>query len=213
LSLYLETFKKYELPRDEQLKYIEYMLADVQRLTGNITRILNLARLENKKYKTEFSGLDPAAVIQSFLKKNAHLFTGSRIQFNNDLEQGVRLKINPSLFEILIMNLMTNAIKYNTSAAPSINIRTTQIPGKVQILVQDNGIGFIASEKKKIFKKFYQVGSSDNMSAKGSGLGLYLVQSIAKIHRGSISATSTGPGKGATFKLTLPLPQKKQNET
>lgn len=212
LSLYLETFQKYDLPRDEQLKYIDYMLADVQRLTGNITRILNLARLENKKYKAEFSGLDPAVVIQSFLEKNVHLFANSRIQFNNKLEQSVRLKINPSLFEILIMNLMTNAIKYNTSAAPSIDILVTQIPGKVQIQVQDNGIGFVASEKKKIFKKFYQIGTSDDMSAKGSGLGLYLAQSIAKIHSGNISAISTGPGKGATFKLTLPLPKKKQRE-
>jgi two-component system, OmpR family, phosphate regulon sensor histidine kinase PhoR len=209
LSLYLETFQKYELPRDEQLKYIEYMLADVQRLTGNITRILNLARIENKKYRAEFSGLEPATVISQFLEKNGHLFSNCRVRFSNDIDKTVRLRINPSLFEILIMNLMTNAIKYNTSPAPSIDIRVKQIPGSVQIQIQDNGIGFAASEKKKIFKKFYQIGSSDDMSAKGSGLGLYLAQSIAKIHRGSISATSAGPGKGATFKLTLPLPKKK----
>ena len=69
----------------------------------------------------------------------------------------------------------------------------------------DNGIGFEKGERKKIFKKFYQVGRSDDMTAKGSGIGLYLAQNIARIHKGHIRAHSAGPGKGAEFTFTLPL--------
>jgi len=70
---------------------------------------------------------------------------------------------------------------------------------------KDNGIGFDRSERNKIFKKFYQIGRSQDMSAKGSGIGLFMVQNIAKIHKGKISAWSPGVGQGAVFTLTLPL--------
>ncbi len=208
LSLYLETFQKYELARSEQLKYIDYMLLDVQRLSGNITRILNLARIENKNYTAEFAWLDPGSVIKRFLEKNGHLFENCSIHMTDEKMNHRYLRINTSLFEILLMNLMTNAIKYNTSETPAIDIKIQPVAGKLKIEVSDNGIGFDASERKKIFKKFYQIGSSDDMTAKGSGIGLYLAQSIAKIHKGRITASSAGPGLGATFQLLLPLPGK-----
>lgn len=209
LSLYLETFQKYELPRNEQLKYIDYMLVDVQRLSGNITRILNLAKIENKNYVAEYSWLDPTVVINRFLEKNAHLFENCRIQVDNQLEQSAYLRMSPSLFEILILNLITNAIKYNDADSPTIDILVQADASKLKIAFRDNGIGFSSSEKKRIFKKFYQIGSSEDMSAKGSGIGLYLAQSIAKIHKGRINASSNGPGKGATFELVLPIPKKR----
>ncbi len=208
LSLYLETFQTYELPRDEQLKYLAYMLKDTQRLSGNITRILNLARIENKNYTAEFASLDPVAQIDRFFEKNGHLFANCRLRITNKLEPTRYLPINASLFDILLMNLMTNAIKYNTEVTPSIDILIQPVSGKLQIQVKDNGIGFEPSERKKIFKKFYQIGTSDDMSAKGSGIGLYLSQSIVKIHKGRISAESPGPGQGATFNIILPLPRR-----
>lgn len=207
LSLYLETFQKYELPRSEQLKYIDYMLVDVQRLSGNITRILNLARIENKNYVAEYAWLDPAEVIDRFLEKSGHLFENCRVRIDNQLKQTLYLRISTSLFEILMMNLITNAIKYNNAKTPAIDIVVKAAAGRFKIEVSDNGIGFEPSEKKRIFKKFYQIGSSDDMSAKGSGIGLYLAQSIARIHKGNISASSPGPGKGAVFTLDLPLPK------
>lgn len=209
LSLYLETFQKYDLPRDEQLKYISYMLVDVQRLSGNITRILNLARIENRKYVTEYTWLDPSVVIDQFLEKNGHLFKNCRITVENQLEKATYLRMNTSLFEILLMNLITNAIKYNGSDEPRIDILVQTVSGDLKISFRDNGMGFAVTEKKRIFKKFYQIGSSEDMSAKGSGIGLYLAQSIAKIHKGRINASSPGPGKGATFTLVLPLPKMK----
>ena len=68
----------------------------------------------------------------------------------------------------------------------------------------DNGIGLEKSEIRKIFRKFYQVGKSDDMTAKGSGLGLYLVDTIVRIHKGKIIAKSPGIGKGSVFTVILP---------
>ena len=195
--------------RNDQLKYIEYMIADVKRLTDNISRILNLARIEDKSYKAQLMWLDPVDVIERFLLKNSHLFADAQIDLHRAPEKAVYCRLNPTLFEILLMNIMTNAIKYNHSEKPQIKINMRLRPGVFQIDFMDNGNGFNKSEKKKIFKKFYQIGHTDDVSKKGSGIGLYLVQSIAKLHKGRISASSPGVGKGAVFTLILPFPREK----
>lgn len=210
LRLYLETFQKYDLERTDQLKYINYMLADTERLSENITRILNLARIESKSYPGEFAELEPADILKRFLENNSRLFASCRVQVHAPLQERFLCRINPSLFEILLINLMTNAMKYNNSKAPAVDIHVQQQKQRLQIRFEDNGIGFDQRESKKIFKKFYQIGRSDDMTAQGSGIGLYMVQSIARIHRGSISAYSHGPGQGAVFTLSLPLSKTKE---
>ncbi len=79
LRLYLETFIKHELPRDKQLKYLDYMLADVGRLSDNINGILNLARIEAKIYGGEFVVVDLVEEVEEFCRKNEQLFRGSEI--------------------------------------------------------------------------------------------------------------------------------------
>jgi two-component system, OmpR family, phosphate regulon sensor histidine kinase PhoR len=208
LHLYLETFRKYPLERGEQLKYIDFMLADTQRLSENVTRILDLARIESRSYPGEFTWLDPVEFIRRFLGNNQDWFAGCRIEVHTPLQERLFCRINPPLFEILLMNLMTNAIKYNTTGQPVIDIHVCPHKSRLQVRFEDNGIGFDRRERKKIFKKFYQIGRSEDMTAKGSGIGLYMVQNIAKTHNGSIAAFSQGPGQGAVFTLSLPLPKK-----
>ena len=205
LKLYLETFIKYELSRDNQLKYINYMIQDVDRLSGNINRILNLARIESKSYGDDFVACDLVYTVERFYKNNIQLFRGCEINIDNPSNRSFSYHISPSLFEMLLMNLLTNAIKYNESDVPRVDI--TFEPGKegLRLRFEDNGIGIEKHEIKKIFRKFYQIGSSDNMSARGSGLGLYLVDSIARIHKGRVKAESKGDGKGSIFTLILPF--------
>jgi len=205
LKLYLETFTKYELSRDNQLKYINYMIQDVDRLSGNINRILNLARIESKIYGDDFVACDLVYTVERFYKNNIQLFRDCEINIYNPSNRSFSYRISPSLFEMLLMNLLTNAIKYNESHVPRVDI--TFEPGKdeLRLRFEDNGIGIEKHEIKKIFRKFYQIGNSDNMSARGSGLGLYLVDSIAHIHKGRVKAESKGDGKGSIFTLILPF--------
>jgi len=204
LKLYLETFLKYELTSDERRKYIRYMLTDVSRLSENISSILNIAKLESKNYKGEFIESELVSVTQKFCKNNKHLFQNCKIHINNQLKEPVLYSIDLSLFEILLMNFLTNAIKYNNSETPGIEIDFLKANQNLEIHFSDNGIGLDKKDIKKIFKKFYQVGRVENMSAKGSGIGLNLAQNIVKIHKGKISATSKGKGKGTTFIVSLP---------
>jgi signal transduction histidine kinase len=73
------------------------------------------------------------------------------------------------------------------------------------ISFKDNGMGLEKNETKKIFRKFYQVGGGGLTTSEGSGLGLYLVSIITRIHGGEITVKSPGLGKGCEFILTLPI--------
>jgi two-component system phosphate regulon sensor histidine kinase PhoR len=205
LKLYLETFLKHELPRKEQAKYIGYMLQDVERLADNISRILNLARIETKTYGGDFLPVDLVKNIEQFHQNNRHLFGNCDIRIHNPSGQPFFYNINAPLFEMLVMNILNNGVKYNDSEKPKIDIHFRQESGRMNIRFEDNGIGVEKAERKKIFRKFYQTKKEDNLSPKGSGLGLYLVQNIAHMHRGKVIAEKRQDEKGSVFTLILPF--------
>jgi len=204
LRLYLDTAIKYQLYNEDQIKYIRYMTQDVSRLSNTINRILNIAKIESRSYGGEFLTLNIVTEIERFLLNHADQFRKSRIHFHHPSDKPYEYRLNPSLFEMLLMNLLTNALKYNTSEIPEIDISIEQRSNKLNLHFSDNGIGLEKSEIRKIFRKFYQVGKSDDMTAKGSGLGLYLVDTIVRIHKGKIIAKSQGIGKGSVFTVILP---------
>lgn len=204
LKLYLETFLKYDLAKEEQEKYLRYMIKDVERLSDNITRILELSRIESKKFKGEFVAVDIVEAVESFSTGFAHLFQNAEIVVHHPDEKDFKYDINPHLFEMLLINLVTNGIKYNRSEQPRIDISFHKNNNRIIARFEDNGIGIEKSEIKKIFKKFYQVGRSDDRSAVGSGLGLYLAQNIARIHKGVLVAESGGLDRGSALVLMFP---------
>jgi len=204
LKLFLETVSKHDLPRQDQLKYIAYMLADVERLSDHINRILNLARLESKSYQGIFEQTDIAAAVVKIVDANQPVLENCEIKINNPLTVHCAYHVDRLLFETLVMNLLTNAIRYNDAPVPRIDIRFNQGKRNLNIQFQDNGIGINAREKKKVFRKFYQARRSGSALARGSGLGLNLVQSIARLHKWRIKAESRMDSTGSIFTLILP---------
>jgi signal transduction histidine kinase len=199
LQLFLETFSRHELERQDQLKYLEFMKRDTKRLSDNVNRILQLGRLEDRDVKAEFKDEDVVSIIGHFIKNTKHLFDEGKIVFDSDLESYF-MPIDFALFEMLLMNLVTNGFIYNKSKEKIVTIKLELEKNKKLVLtISDNGIGLDQSEIKKIFKKFYQIGKT----TKGSGLGLYIVQSIAKLHRGDITASSDGRNLGTKFKIVF----------
>ncbi len=204
LKLFLETISKHDLPREDQLKYISFMLADVGRLSDHINRILNLARLESKSYKGIFEKTDIFDAIKTIVAGNNPFFENCAIRINNPLKNSCIYRVDRLLFETLVVNLLTNAVKYNRSARPAIDIRFRQRKRNLTIEFQDNGIGINAKESKRVFRKFYQAQRSGSALARGSGLGLNLVQSIARLHKWRIKAEGRQDTTGSIFTLILP---------
>ena len=103
-----------------------------------------------------------------------------------------------------VWNLLDNAVKYSTGE-PRIVVEVDGAHNnRVAVRVTDNGVGISPPELKRIFKRFYRIPASVAVRTKGSGLGLFIVRSVARKHGGRAYAQSAGPGQGSTFTLLLP---------
>ncbi|MCP4115324.1 MAG: HAMP domain-containing histidine kinase [Desulfobacteraceae bacterium] len=204
LKIYLETFMRHTLEPEDIRKYSGYMLEDVSRLIENINSILNLARIESRSYGAELTRADLVEVTRNFCDKNQTLFRNLDITITNPGNRRFVYPVNLLLFEMLLMNILSNAEKYNNCGKPALEILFNFHKQRLSIEFSDNGIGIETKEINKIFRKFYQTARQEETYVKGSGLGLYLVFSIAKIHGWRVTAKSQGKGEGATFILTSP---------
>jgi two-component system phosphate regulon sensor histidine kinase PhoR len=103
----------------------------------------------------------------------------------------------------IVLNLLTNAVKYNAENG-EIHVETRQMPqDKVRISVRDTGIGIPPESQSRIFEKFYRVPGTETV-AKGTGLGLVIAQRIAQAHGGTMGLKSK-VGEGSTFYFIIPI--------
>ena len=200
IRLFLDTFKKHELSREDQLKYIDFMIRDADRLAVNVGQILNLGKIEDRSFHLNNSNVDLYDFTNDFLERNPHLFENTNIEVKKIDHVDYLVNIDSALMEMVLMNIITNATRYNDSNRPSIQVEFRSLGKKASVSFIDNGMGIKKSEQSNIFKKFYQIGKT----SKGSGLGLYLSSQILKIHKGSIGVESQGSGLGSNFTIVLP---------
>ena len=122
-------------------------------------------------------------------------------------EPGPALPILGDHDEVLaaVSNLIDNAVKYSGTDI-GIEVETYASNGRyAEVRVKDRGAGIPSPELKRIFKRFYRIHGPAATRIKGTGLGLYIVRSVAKRHGGRAWAESSGPGQGSTFTLQLPI--------
>jgi len=104
----------------------------------------------------------------------------------------------------VLANLLDNAVKYS---GPTVRVTVAVVspaPHSVWVRVVDRGVGIPKRQLKRIFNRFYRVQPLGLKAVKGTGLGLYIVRSIARAHGGRVFAQSEGEGRGATFTVELP---------
>ena len=118
-------------------------------------------------------------------------------------EKPIFINGDSMLIQIVISNLLENALKYSPKTA-DVAIDVNAINQHAIVQVKDSGPGIAIEDRKKIFKKFYRLGNEATRIAKGTGLGLYLSQKIIKAHNGTI-LTKDNPAGGSIFMVTIPL--------
>jgi two-component system sensor histidine kinase SenX3 len=102
-----------------------------------------------------------------------------------------------------VLNLLTNAIKYS-GGSREIELALRRVDSRAEIRVADRGIGIPAEEQKRVFEKFYRSPTRENELLPGTGLGLTLVEHVARAHGGSVAVESR-PGEGSAFSIRIPL--------
>jgi PAS domain S-box-containing protein len=111
---------------------------------------------------------------------------------------------DPNRLQQVVWNLLSNAVKF-TPRGGRIDLRVVEEAGDIEISVSDSGIGFPSHFKPHVFERFRQAESGPTRLHGGLGLGLAIARHIVELHGGTIDAESPGEGRGATFKLRLPL--------
>ena len=185
-------------------EYGEYIETESRRLTQLINNILDFSKIESaeKKYKMVEADVvelvhDTVCAFAMPLREN-----GYQVSFTAPAKMLSPLVIDADAMGQVLMNLLDNAVKYS-NGNKSVAVSVSDDAQFVRIAVRDCGIGIPASEQKKIFEKFYRVGSGLVHDVKGSGLGLAIVNHVVKAHGGRVEVVSA-PGQGSTFTIVLP---------
>jgi signal transduction histidine kinase len=195
--LNLETLQKYQLDAEKQKKLIRMTLQETSRLDTLINNILVSSQLEGGGYIFSKEELDFSSLFKDCIRDAKTRYPERN--FIEDLEPEIEIAGDPLLLQLLISNLIENAVKYSPKEKPI--ICKLNRPGKdVLMNIIDEGIGIADTEKTKIFEKFYRTGNESTRKTQGTGLGLYLCRKIAGDHNADISVTNNIPS-GSNFAI------------
>jgi signal transduction histidine kinase len=197
-QLNLETILKRNLDVDQQKKMLEISLLETQRLDNLCNNILLASQLDMGEYKAIAQEVNLSVIVENTIKNFKSRFAERNFQAFIDAD--IQLKGESVLLHLLLNNLIDNAIKYS-NAGSTVTIHLHQDNTKIQMQVIDEGVGVPVSDKDKIFEKFYRVGAEYTRTTKGTGLGLYLCNRIAKFHHGTLEVSPNSP-KGSIFTFT-----------
>jgi signal transduction histidine kinase len=200
-QLNLETLQKRKLDEEKQQKLIANTLQEANRLNGLCNNILLAAQLDGGAYNSTKHEINFTDLIEGCIDNCVSRFP--QRTFTIAIHEGIYIIGEELLLQMLVNNLLENAIKYSPKTAP-INIALIQQNKQAILNVTDEGFGIANEEKKKIFEKFYRAGNENTRAAKGTGLGLYLCKKIVEDHNGYISVTDNLP-QGSIFTATFKI--------
>lgn len=194
-KLNLETLLKHKLEEEKRAKMIKMTLDETKRLDFLTNNILVSSQLESRGYSLNKEELNFSALLTDRVKEFGNRFPDRK--FLPAIEEDNEVYGDALLLQILINNLLENAVKYSGKES-IIKIVLQQRSGGVHMSIADEGLGIANNEKKNIFNKFYRIGNESTRSTKGTGLGLYLCKIIAKDHNADIWVTDNEPN-GSIF--------------
>jgi two-component system, OmpR family, sensor histidine kinase SenX3 len=207
IRLYLETLQRRALSEEQRQQFYGIMLSDSERLLATVEQVLKAGEVGQNTRNQVRVAVDLAALARdciSTIQQRHHLAEGAISLEARDDVGAFTVRGNPDDLRTAILNILDNAVKYSPQ---KVNIRLRlriENDAWVRLSVTDDGLGIPTAHIKRIFKRFYRVPSMSTLKVKGTGLGLFLVRSIARQHGGDASARSDGEGKGSTISLQLP---------
>ncbi len=207
IHLYLETLQRRQLDEGQRSEFYARMLTDSDRLLATIEQVLKAGEVGQRARSHVRVAVDMRALVEECIHTTLarHHLEEHAITFSvAENPPPMTVRGDPDELQTAVLNVLGNAVKYSPNGA---NVRVSlsiEEDAWVRISVTDQGIGIPAAHLKRIFRRFYRVPSRSVLRTKGTGLGLYLVRTIARQHGGDATAQSAGEGRGATVTLQLP---------
>jgi two-component system sensor histidine kinase SenX3 len=205
IRLYLETLQTRTVDEPKRQEFYRTMLDDSDRLLGTIEQILRTGHTGQAKRALHVSAIDFGRIVEECLARARRLYHVPDEALSYRPGPPVTIQGDENEVRAAVSNLIDNAVKYAGKDA-KVDVVTESVDGRyVTVRVKDNGPGIPKAELKQIFKRFYRAPGPLSTRVKGTGLGLFIVRSVAKRHGGRVWAESEGPGHGSTFVLQLPI--------
>ena len=208
IRLYLQTLQRREVGEAQRRQFYELMLLDTERLLHTVEQVLKAGEAAQKKSPAQRLLLEFNTLVRECMElaRVRHHLQAADLDYRESLQNGdgARVLGDPEELRTAVSNLLDNAVKYSPDGVHiSVELEAPD-EERVVLRVRDRGVGIPEQELKRIFKRFYRVTQRSLSQAKGTGLGLFIVRSIARKHGGRVFAQSEGAGKGTTVTLELP---------
>jgi signal transduction histidine kinase len=199
VKLHLETVLKREISPEQTRDCLEAALQDLGRLETSIEGVLTASRLERQKLRTEPRSVDLGAFLRRYLARKDDMVARSGGSLDVGDLQGLWVRADPAMMEKVMDNLVDNALCH---CQPGVRIRVSlaQKNRLALVTVADDGPGIAPRERRKVFRLFYRAPAA---RGRGTGLGLFIVDSLVKAQGGQVWVES--PGAGSIFQVALPL--------
>jgi signal transduction histidine kinase len=210
IHLYLETLQRRQLDEVQRKDFYARMLADSDRLMATVEQVLKAAEIGLRSRSNIRVPVDMRALAEDCVRltRARNHLEDCAITLSVDDTSLAALPMfvrgDPDELHTALLNILGNAVKYSPENASVKVVLEVKHDAWVRISVTDQGIGIPAAHLKRIFLRFYRVPNRNVLRTKGTGLGLYLVRTIARQHGGDATAESAGEGHGATISLELP---------
>jgi signal transduction histidine kinase len=190
--------KRWDRFTDEQrLQFVETIHQDAERMARIVSEVLDLARLEANRLELRREQAEIAPIAKKAVDQLAGVPGAERIQLEVDAAD--RAWVDPARLEIVLFNLIENAVKYSEDGP--ITVSATTNDGGLEVIVSDEGVGIEQARLPTLFDGPAPAGQAATPS--GSGLGLLLAKKLVEAHNGAISVSSS-PGQGSRFAVTVP---------
>ena len=212
IKLCLDTLARPEISVAQQHELRGMMLSDVERLTVFVDDILQASRIAHRRRSQTWTVVDVSTLLRQAVESIRARYALEASVFELNVPPGVEIFTDPTALEIVIKNVIDNAVKYS-STVPRVEIDMQQPDNSpLTITVRDHGIGIDRTQLKRIFRRFHRAPDPEVNERSGSGLGLYVAYRLLRNLGGRIRAESGGPRKGTTMRIRLPMSAMKNQD-
>ncbi len=189
---------------DTQKEFLNIICQESERLTNLISNLLDLSKLEAGDFKLDITSVNLPDIVKKCAMLVKELASQKGVSISVEIpQQAAPIKCDASKIEQVIINLLSNSIKYNKPEGGKVDISLKENKSNFEMVIKDTGIGMPKEAHGKIFEKFFRVDSSLTYQVSGTGLGLAIVKHIIDKHNGNITVEST-VNVGSKFIVTLP---------
>lgn len=193
------------LSREASERYLRIIHGESLRMTRLLDSILDLSVLESGDPQWPMQPTDPALALAAATRVCEGLAAAANVRLMHAPgTQAVRVMADADRLIQVFINLVSNAIKYNTAADPVVSLGTRLVGDGYEVLVQDNGPGIRPEDRERIFSKFSRGWAEMPSTTQGAGLGLAISWQIMRRLGGTLTLVE-GNGSGACFRVWLPL--------